>query len=847
MTATPKAVGIIKIQDMHTAFPYVWQPPVTLPMTPSDFHSQVAKVDEFYSDPELGIITQQVVLVPHDQKVSGHTPVDNNAHLLGIADVTWQNWTLTPAPDIVTQHFRDRTALGHQVIDVKNKNKASAANSVCKCETALAQNWQGFEFRFSRGMWAWHETSGEDYLYIYFTVNTGVDLDDEDGDPIYNTDFAVRIDRTSGVTVLSDSGTGAATGGAGQVFREIKSSAAESTFAGTQITGNHSRLRGTEQVTIKVKVLGDHLAVSVNPGGTRFESALVLTSGSISTGAADRDSKAPKFWNKPLITQVRLSAKGFSHLTFALHPMKWRAYSKCTTPQQQIGYTPDASTPIFYQINFPHDSDEVDSGKWYTSFFPTGGHKLRITTVPGTGLTSVPEADIEIEAPAVIGTYNGVGWANHTIALSSVAFRVDGITDFGSAAPYIIPLGFKYTAADKHPSYIKDTIAFNPARMQIQHECSVRWNNRQGINRLRQEIGVTGTGNVALSLELNWRHLVRDLTKPNYEPRFYGFCDTYVFSNAPNNQAFLDMQCVDQMQQLAEAFMHNPPNLDGMNHYYAVSLLAGFAGIDISRMGFARYIPTKPFTAVADDPSPYFLPRGTGMRPLTPVNRSVSILEMIERIQKYVGFLLYFDAQGMLRYEEWILPNPNNPKKVFRPYPDADINRENGAVVPGLALNEVSEVVTRSTTRGVRNNVAVQGVDLYNTDFFTPPITKKRVDNESISSIPGSQPRNYKGYRSSLVWMDNIFASDAYATRSVEKLYGILRQPDYEIQLSNLWMQPDLYPLDVIWWQDDCYAGTSGIPFYVMSITTEVGLVGKTKIQRCSLTGKFLDATLLNS
>ena len=173
----------------------------------------------------------------------------------------------------------------------------------------------------------------------------------------------------------------------------------------------------------------------------------------------------------------------------------------------------------------------------------------------------------------------------------------------------------------------------------------------------------------------------------------------------------------------------------------------------------------------------------------------------MQKLQRYVGYLLYFDANGYLRFYEYVPDNPGPFKKQFTLAGSFNGDRPN--------LDEMFAVARTRDLRGVRNDMTVIGID----PETWKPIVARAADSDSIYNI---YAQNYLGYRSAMVWADNMFVSEDYAQQAVDSIFPLVRLPQDTMTLQG-WLQPDLFPLDVIGAAEP-YAAPELKPYWVTSI-----------------------------
>jgi hypothetical protein len=788
-------VGQVNIAEMASAFPRTIQPSFSHTdyietLTPNT----IQDASGVKIDPLLGCLYALPVFVPHNQvNTSSETIIDDGLYINGdLPEVDWHTLSITGGH--ATQAFKYRP-FAYQHFDVQAAEGVAAESMMLSARTA------DFTFPCS-GFWAFlnrnhynnvdANSAAPPAWEVQFTCNDA--LYSVVGTTHYSPLLRVSLDGGSSWSVLNNR---LRTGG-----------------SPLSAMGNTQPENNSEVIYIEVMALNGKLAVSVS-GQSPFIVALL---------------DDPSY---PAIQNVAVKINNFTQCSWHVHPMKFLVDSTYTSSAQQIGFVPDVNTPLRFTVNGLIEGHRLESGENFTE----NGGQVTITQADGTDGTAIAQYTLDIANP-ITGTYVGTGYADTTVAVSRVTMRVRPIYE-------TLP----YTPRQVIPKRVEESIVFDLNTLSIRHNVAITLSNWQGIDYWAAALGMPtfGSGNVAVSLRYGWQHFPPASDGGVGYPRFFGFCNRFIYSRPASNIALLTMQCVDQMQQLQDSLLAAPPDLDGANHYAAIAWLALKAGISPLQLAFADLVPTIGGTLYSDPygeidffaPSPglldeqqYFLPYGIGMNPWTPVNRSLPILEMMEFIRKATGYLLFFDEQGYMRYEPWIPPSPDTiPKRIFTEVPT------DGNDLPGGALTEMRNLVVTSGTENTRNQVILIGIDSYSSDWH--PLVEKREDSDSIHVYPGQvQPRNYIGYPKPFVWMDSRFADAGFAAQAADKIAAILALPDYTVEFET-WMQPDIYPMDVIWVVDS-RSNSGGIPFYVMSTHTVMSAMGPQIELTTRITGKFL-------
>jgi hypothetical protein len=479
----------------------------------------------------------------------------------------------------------------------------------------------------------------------------------------------------------------------------------------------------------------------------------------------------------------------------------------------------------------------LDRTFWHPQLMPGGTIRGDLYLDGATGYyeLGMSGADKTLSADEVYSSYQGQFYSEDTPVLTRVTTRFQGQIEPPSSSFIRIPLGIGGINPVRQVSH---QMVFDPSSLTITSSATVTLDNWHGVDYTRFTTGVGAFGNVGVGLMLGHAHQQFKAPYGRFGmPRFWGMSDTRGFNTSPGGSpSTMTLICVDQTQQLQESLVAAPPDMDGHNHYWAMAFLAQLAGIPVSKLAFAHLVPDDPYSFTRYDTEPYFLPMGAGMHPWTPVNRTLSVLSLMEQIRKATGFMQYFDTQGYLHYEPFS-PINSYLAGVKRIFTHTAFPSYTGRDWQG-GLTEIKNLSISSSVRDVRNQTLLIGVD---SEHSWGVIGSKLEDAPSISSPAGSQPVNYKGYKSPFVWMDSRFANEGFALRSSLSLFRWLRQPAITATFE-CWPQYDLYPLDMIY-IDDWRTGALGIPFFIMSMSMTSVSHG---LPPCTITARYLDPFLLS-
>lgn len=501
----------------------------------------------------------------------------------------------------------------------------------------------------------------------------------------------------------------------------------------------------------------------------------------------------------PVIREIRVKGNYFTQLGLACHPLKWGCHCSLRSNPLTLGFSPQ-NDPYYYLTGILGSVQRASGAPWNTSF-PEGSAVTVTRYGPSTAVEHL--YDLELDNP-VCGTYGGVDYSHYTPVVTRVTVHVDGIWDTAQT-------GWRAAV----PKEVTERVSFDPVGLTINQNLDFTMDNFRG-----QWSGQSGT--VAVRLNLGYHQ-----PSTAYFSRFTGFCDTYQFHRPDASRAICQFQGQSLMDILGRQVIFAPPLMDGWNHYYAMAFLAQYGGFTLAQLAFQDLVPSDPFSYTGADPEPYFLPIGIGQRPWTPRNRDMTVQQLMNYVRQPTGFLLYFDATGLLRYEKWLPSAAGTPTRIFT---------QGAAGIDGSALTEYWNFCATSSVAQTRNQVVLIGIDPYDPRWQL--IIHKLEDTESIYAEPNAEPANYLGYRSPFVWTDSRFANQAFAATAAARLYEMLRIPSLEATFTT-WLQPDLYPMDLIY-VDEPKSGMTGVPFYIMSITNRWAYEGSRQVLTSTIHGKYL-------
>lgn len=340
---------------------------------------------------------------------------------------------------------------------------------------------------------------------------------------------------------------------------------------------------------------------------------------------------------------------------------------------------------------------------------------------------------------------------------------------------------------------ITELISFDPASLNIYNETIIDFNN--------EDMAYTDASGVrACDIDLGF-------FETTINRRLTGYSGHLMQWLSSEGKKTWRLYCHDRsiiLRPPGGVMVANLPYMDGWCIYRAIRYLANYGGITDEALSFPL--------CDGDINNPcghYLLPYGDDFHPLMRFPSGMFVWQCMQKIQQYCGYLLYFDAGGRLQFYRWIPSAPGPYKKRFTLRPEVY------GQMP--ALNEMFLCSRTRDMRNVRNDVTIIGID----PATHMPIVAHDRDNDSIYNIYSP---NFLGYRSSFVWADSMFCTTEYAEQALNSVFGAARVPIDSIQVTG-WMQPDLFPLDVI----SCYdphATDYEKPYWILSIENSYRLAG---------------------
>lgn len=457
------------------------------------------------------------------------------------------------------------------------------------------------------------------------------------------------------------------------------------------------------------------------------------------------------------IRYVGFKAACFDQVRLSFNPTKFAKDAFLITNEENLGFNLDVAPE--FRVEAVYTADEIP-GHTVDCYVPEGGYAMQFVQF---------EMDV---SHTEHGVYKGQAWTHKTQAIKAVTMNIPGeaikpVSPWEDLSWRVNPV------TGLRQSYVREiTIshAFDFNNLTVWSQAEVSFSNRHGEWK---DVG----GLTALQIFLGWEHLGLPPT-----PQFTGWGGIKHLYNRPGApESIYTMLCQDASYQLRSDEAHNVPWLDGWCHYYALRFIAQLGGLHVDQLRYV-YDPAVGYcTAPNCGHDHYFLPMGDGGRPLMSFPPGTPFWDIMLRIRRLTGYLLYFDAQGYLRYEPWVRTAPGPYKRQFfeRPGPTNDMQ----------ALEYLSVV---RDTDAVRNHLTIVGIDAYAPMWR--PVVAHRAD---WSSLEQYGRRNYMGFRRRAIWADSQFARLDYAAEAADMIFPVVSMPQEEVTFLCRG-QPDLYPLDVI-------------------------------------------------
>jgi hypothetical protein len=756
-------------------------------------------------DPIAKVVHPRAVFLPHDQKFAAFNPggydyTDRDCFSSDSGN-PYFFWAMPPRESVGTADYSlpDPAEPGFQALrfDTADGNPFAVLLDGAPCIASQAYTGfmkfgppgnlggyisaAGYRWRVvgsSRGTYRWFEVTWQSGDGVWFRYN---DVNDADGSPDDN--YWVDVDQIGQGSQVSDT--------------------LSTQYAPN--TGDDPNAGDPPVHTIYVKVMGGLMQVTIDSDVTPYVWTLDLA-----------DSVGEPDW---VIDWWQMIAFDILMVEWSVHATKWRASAAIASNEINLGFVPSSgqlSTMLLRAHYLPTYRQSDGSAAPYTNYVHVGfrpdgtGADLETWSVNGVLYQYLLTIN-NIET----GTWKGFAYADFTAAVHAVTIDFAASTYSKVQAPTVLgTLG-----APPNPQSIEITKTFDLDRLTITSTCAMTFRNFTGLWTNWNNNGIVDMhGHMAAQVNLGIG------AYGTTRSEFLGIWNTR-FTNDWKGGGNDDVTIFgDDISLMLRVPAFNLPWMDGWNVYYALAFLAAMGGITLNQLAFATYVPANPY-----DPSPglvqqYYLPTGPAGTALTRFTGGQLIWDIMLKIAQSIGFMLFFGVDGYLYFFKFGLVGIPSIVKTF--------NYVAGAYGGGAGLDEIFMGTYESGLYETRNSVTVIGVSalgpLWN------PIVAWDTDTDSVYN---DYVWNYKGYFDPTVWVDNIFADQAFAGVAAESLLNFLRLPDKSLKFST-WYPGDIgvYPnmfINIV----NPRSSASNFTFFVVG--THV-TVGKGKIPQMDITARIV-------
>lgn len=451
---------------------------------------------------------------------------------------------------------------------------------------------------------------------------------------------------------------------------------------------------------------------------------------------------------------ARVKGSGGRYAYFSIHPICFYANAYMVSNERNVGFVPSNSTPVSYLVV----TDPLITGVTVSTIWSMGTEfRYQVTWNNPSAYSYQPSPD---ESP--------IPFSYTTDIVRSVSYR-------------IAPIFIRRADMDRQilPQQANISITFDPQNLTIYSRATLVFPNRHGEWRDGWRDSGGGKGNRAMRIDLGWRTGTGAWVMNRRFTGIGGIDKNYHRGVPPDSTVTLT--CDDLSVIPRENPMMNAPHMDGWCHLYAMRYLAWSAGIVDDQLDF-EYC-NDPFCTIA---SHYHLPMGEGNRPLVYFPPGTTHWAAMQRIRKLVGYAMYFDAYGKMRYYPW---SRTSPGPYLRTYYEGNDFRFDSS---GIPCQTIQDMTYNTSTEPVRTGVTVVGIDAYGP--LWQPIVAHRENEDAIYD---PYYAGYKGFRSPFGWADSMFANQTYADDAADTAFSVLSRP-YETVGLEMLSQVDIFPLNVL-------------------------------------------------
>lgn len=469
------------------------------------------------------------------------------------------------------------------------------------------------------------------------------------------------------------------------------------------------------------------------------------------------------------MTGLEVGASRFLGVSLWAEQGKWHRNASYTSPAINLGFS--ASTAPSWSI-LEAPSEPPDTGEeWTANLDPAE-----------TSLVGTPEIYYKLDLTGPNdGTYKGTEYSNLAIAIRSVNFVFPKVESF-TPTHYSTPQPFE----------IEVTHQFNPDTLQVESSAVAAFVNQRDVLLPNGQTGTfaqwaMSTGQMASEI---WMARTSAATGLMSAPElvFTGYAKVRDDIEGKEGGSVYQMSMADRIRQ-----MRNPrwriPWMDGWNVFYAIAFLAQMGGISISDMAFRHLVPTVPTgpgsdLGDGDGGGAYYLPYGPAGSAISRPSTS-DLWVAMTRIAAFVGYMLFPNVRGELDFRKF--KSPVGTKRSF-----FESDRESALYQAGGGAEGCWSLSLSKDMDEVRSESILIGVNA-----FTPqwdPIIYKWVDDAVVDDATAY---NHLGYSNPTSWLDSIFANEDFAREASQQMFRFFRTPGLDVRLRT-WLQPDLFPLDMI-------------------------------------------------
>lgn len=530
-------------------------------------------------------------------------------------------------------------------------------------------------------------------------------------------------------------------------------------------------------------------------------------------------SNIPFVWSDPrfdpdtgtpvwTIDTVQVAADEFTNVTWNVNPIKFATVGQMVSNDQNIGFVPD-SEPDWRVHYAPSVKGADEPSSTEIGFAPEGCSATAETyDVNGTTVRYLLTIDNDSHHPS--GTFYGTPYADYTAAVRAVS---------GFYRPHTIQVTSRPQIVE--PIRIAVHYDFDFSSLRITSRAELTFENYSGEWSNAIDGGwVEQNGHVAVAIDMGIEGYSR------YR-RLTGIANTAFQERMGQGGASeVTIHCQDTWLPL-DTPVWNLPWMDGWNIYYMIYYLANLRGVSADRMQFYNdgYVPSTPYGVCPNGAPSYFMPVGPAGTPLTRFGGGQLVSEIMRKVSFALGYILFFDVNGILQFYKFQPTNPGPYKQTFTYVPEPE----------GFGkLTEIWGGAYDGNLRDVRNQVTVVGVNAFG-PIWNPLVFHASDD----SSILDDDAFNFLGYPNPLVWMDNIFVDPVFGQSACNNLLQFLRIPPRNVNLTT-WMQPDtpIFPLDIIQVSNPKSAASFGAKDFLVVSVSDIQEYGEAPTTQ--LSGRWL-------